>query len=138
MRRFAVLLGTWRIRGRTLGSQRDNIRGKVVVEWLHAGMLLQLRSELRVGGYSATSLEIVGYDRSDDSFAGFVYGTVTEVPLNYSWRIRGRSVEHAGLGATFRGRLDPRGRTLIGRWRADSGVTPAPQNTYDVVMTRID
>ncbi len=121
-----------------MGSRRDNIRGKVVVEWLPGGMLLQLRGELNVGEFSAPSLEIVAHDSSDGSFPSFVYASVTELPLTYRWKIRGRFVEHAGLGATFRGRFDRGGKTLIGNWRADLGVTSSPQSTYDVVMTRQD
>lgn len=136
MRRLAPLVGTWGIRGRSMGSQRDDIRGRVVIEWLPGGILLQLRSELSVGEFSASSLEIVAYDPRDDSFPSFVYPSVTETPLIYRWRCKGRLVEHAGLGATFRGRFDRGGKILTGAWRADQGVTPGPQNTYDVVMRK--
>jgi hypothetical protein len=89
-----------------------------------------------VGKFSVHSLEIVTFEPVSKTFPSFVYSSVEEVPLLYSWKIRGNRVEHSGLGATFRGTLTNRGRVLSGEWRADRGVETSPENTYSATMTR--
>ena len=37
LRRLDRLVGTWEIKGRTLGAAEDNIRGRVMIEWLAGG-----------------------------------------------------------------------------------------------------
>jgi len=136
LRRLNGLVGSWRLSGRTFNSPRDDIRGKVVVEWLPGGHLLQLRSEIRVGKFTVQSLEIVSFDPVSKAFPSFVYTNVDQVPLKYSWKVQGGTVVHSGLGATFTGTWSDRGRILSGAWQADPGVAPSPQNTYTAKMTR--
>jgi hypothetical protein len=137
LRRLRPLVGSWRLSGRTLNSSRDDLRGSVTIDWVPGGHLLQIRSEIHVGKFSVHSLEIVTFDPVSKTFPSFVYSCVEQMPLLYSWKIRGKRVEHSGLGATFRGTLTNRERILSGKWQADRGVEPSPQNTYSATMTRV-
>jgi hypothetical protein len=49
-----------------------------------------------VGKFSLHSLEIVTFEPVSETFPSFVYSSVEEVPLLYSWKIRGNRVEHSG------------------------------------------
>lgn len=138
LKRLGKLIGTWSIRGRTLDSAKVNIRGTVRIEWLPGGLLMQQRSELRVGNLRARSLEIVGYDSVSRTFLSFVYSNLEDDPLPYRWEARGDTIVHSGLGARFAGKFSNDGRTLSGSWRPDPGHKATVANAYDVVMTRVD
>ena len=55
-------MGTWSLKGRTFDSKKDNITGKVTIEWLPGGFFLQMRGVIRLKEMEVQSLEIVGYD----------------------------------------------------------------------------
>ncbi len=61
------LVGTWRITGRTLDSQDDNISGRVTIEWLPGRFFQEQRGEMDFLGVKMQSLEIVGYDPETQS-----------------------------------------------------------------------
>jgi hypothetical protein len=138
LHRLDPLVGRWRLSGRTLHSNRDDIRGKVEIEWLPGGHLLELRSEIHVGKFSVHSLELVTFDPVSRTFPSFVYTGVDKAPLPYRWQLRGDRVVHSGLGATFRGTWSNRGKILSGEWRADPGVPQTAQNSYTAKMTRVE
>jgi hypothetical protein len=114
-----------------------NIWGRVTVEWLPGGLLMQQRSELRVRKIRVRSVEIVGYDSKNKTFPSFVYSNLEDDPLPYRWDVRGDTIVHAGLGARFTGTFSKDGRTLSGGWRPEPGQKGTAANTYDVTMTRI-
>jgi Protein of unknown function (DUF1579) len=137
LRRLGKLVGTWAIRGRTVGAARVDIRGTVRIEWLPGGLLMQQRSELRVGKVRVRSVEIVGYDPRNRTFPSFVYSNLEANPLPYRWEVRGDTIVHAGLGARFTGTFSEDARTLSGGWRPEGGQKATAANTYDVTMTRV-
>jgi hypothetical protein len=90
-------VGTWDIRGRTLEAATVNIRGRVWIEWLPRGLLMQQRSALRVGNLRVRSVDIVGYDPVSKTFPSFVYPNFEVDPLPYRWEVRGDSIVHSGI-----------------------------------------
>jgi hypothetical protein len=136
LRRLGKLVGTWVIRGRTLGAAKVNIRGRVAIEFLPGGLLMQQRSEFRMGNVRIRSLEIVGYDSVSKTFPSFVYSNLEDAPLPYLWVVRGDTVYHSGSGAQFTGKFSKDGRTLTGGWRPEMGQDATAANAYDVRMTR--
>ncbi len=138
LHRLDPLLGSWVIRGRTKGSRSDNVRGNLKAEWLPSGILLQLQGEIRVGRFSARTLEIVGSDPSKGAFPAYVYSDLSESPFLYYWSIRGNTIRHEGGRAEFVGRFSQAGRLLTGGWRPKRGVRSSDANTYDVTMTKMD
>src|SRR5690242_15547086 len=83
LKRLEKLLGTWELKGRTLGAREDNIRGWTSIEWLPGGFFLQLRGELEFMGDRIQSLELIGYDPATKSFPAWVYSNLDGQPLPY-------------------------------------------------------
>lgn len=131
------LIGAWRIRGRTSDSRFDNISGTTNITWSVDGCFLEQRSILRVGPNEMHALEIVAGNGKRGTFPSWVFSSGQPKPITYRWIIRGNSVQHSGLGWTFRGRISRDGRTIVGRWQADRGNRRHRGNTYDAVMTRV-
>ena len=135
--RLERLVGAWDIRGRTFNSATDDIRGKVVVDWLPGGFFLELRGELESQGFHVHSLEIVGYDAATKAFSAHVYSSMGENAAQYQWDIQGDTVTHWTQGSRYTGEFSPDGNTLSGRWRPDEGEPESEANSYEAIMTRI-
>src|SRR2546425_1228157 len=103
LRRLEKLVGTWRITGRTLDSQDDNISGRVTIEWLPGGFFLQQRGEMDFMGFKMQSLELIGYDPSTKAFSSYVYSNMGGVPLPYQWDVQGDIVTHWTEGSKYTG-----------------------------------
>jgi hypothetical protein len=138
LQRLERLVGTWDIKGRTLGSTGDNIRGKVTIEWLPGGFFLQLRGEMQVGEFAVWSLEIVGYDPSAETFPSAVYSDMGGTPVPYQWDIQGKTLMHSGAGAKYTGTFSQDGNTIIGGWRPVGDQEATEGNAYDAIMTRVE
>jgi hypothetical protein len=138
LRRLEPLIGTWEITGRTLDASADNIRGRVVIEWLLGGRFQQQRGEIEMPdlGLTVHSLEIIGYDQTTDSFPAQVYSNLGEGPAAYAWDVRGNIVRHWTKGSKYTGTLSEDGNTLTGGWRPDSG-PGEPGGAYDATMRRV-
>jgi ribulose kinase len=81
LKRLERFVGTWAIKGRTLGSNVDNITAKATFEWLPGGFFLKQSFEADFAGMKIQSLELIGYD--PDLFPpvydnAYVIGTVSE------------------------------------------------------------
>ncbi len=135
--RLERLVGAWDIRGRTFNSAEDDIRGKVVVDWLPGGFFLELRGELESRGFHVHSLEIVGYDPSTRAFAAHVYSSMGENAAVYQWDVQGDTVTHWTEGSRYTGQFSADGDTLSGRWRPDEGEPKSEGNSYEAIMTRL-
>ena len=135
--RLAPLLGTWELRGRSLDSAEDNIFGRSTFAWLPGGHFMQVTGEIRVGDFALQSLEIIGYDPERDVFPSRVYTSMTGSDAAYEWEMRGDTVIHRGLGATYTGRFSVDGSTLSGGWRPDDGSAGSSGSAYDAVMVRV-
>jgi hypothetical protein len=131
------LNGTWRISGRSLGSNVDNVRGTTRIRWISPGALQEQRGVIRVGKLTVRAIEIVACHRRSTTFPSWVFSERMNRPLSYRWEVRGNVVRHSGLGWTFRGTLSRNGRFLRGGWRPNRGTRAGPGSAYDVVMTRV-
>jgi hypothetical protein len=137
LRPLAALIGDWSIRGRTLDSAVDDIRGATRIRWSAGGTFQEHQSVFEAGGHRLHAREIVTHDRRPGEFSSWVFSDGVNKPLEYRWTVRGDVVSHSGLGATFRGEFGKDGKTLSGGWRPDRGTKGGPGSSYDVVMNRI-
>jgi hypothetical protein len=137
MGRLARLVGTWKLEGRTLDSNREKIRARIKIEWLPGGFFMLQRGWIRVGSFKIRSMEIIEYDPWTDTFPSFVYSDLGGVPSRYYWDVRGNVVEHWTDGAKYTGRFSEDGNRLSGGWRPARGGKRTPANTYDAIMFRI-
>jgi hypothetical protein len=137
LKRLEKLDGTWTVTGRTLDSAVDNIKGRVVINWLAGGFFLEQRGEMEFMGTRIESLEVVYHDPTVDTFPSTVYASISGTPLPYSWDVRDNAVTHSGYGATFTGTFSDDGNTLTGGWRPDGRKDAERNVAYDVVMTRV-
>lgn len=131
------MIGSWRIRGRSLNSAVDNIRGATVIRWIAPGALQEQSSYIRVGKLTVRAIEIIPCGRGSGPFPSWVFSEGGRRPLRYRWDVRGTVVRHSGLGWTFRGVLSRSGRVLAGGWRPNRGTHARSGFAYDVVMTRV-
>lgn len=140
LRRLDPLIGTWRLRGRTLGSSEDNVSARATFEWLPGGFFLKQTFEAEFAGMPIASLEVIGYDPASDTFPSTVYSSLVGVPIPYRYEVRGRDVtittDLAG-GARMTGRISDDGNTFSGGWRPNPGVEDPGNVAYDFVATRV-
>lgn len=138
LRRLEPLVGVWQIVGRMLDAQEDTIYGRVAIGWLAGGYFLEMRGEMTVMGETVSSLEIVGYDATMDTFPATVYSNLDGAPARYFWDVRGHVVTHWTEGSKYTGAFSEDGKILAGGWRPDAG-REGPENiAYDATMTRVE
>jgi hypothetical protein len=135
MEPLSVLIGSWELVGRSIGADRDNIRGTSRVVPMLGGHVLQLTGTMRVDDVEVESLELVWPDPTG-GFAAHVYSSSGE-PLEYRWARHGDTLTHAGSGATYTGTISDDETTITGRWHPDPGQPAAPGSAYDAVMRRV-
>lgn len=135
--RFEKLVGTWEMRGRTLGAKEDDITGWNTFEWLPGGLFLKSVGEISFQGTTIESLEIIAYDPERKTFPSNVYSNLSGTVFAYEWDVQGDTVIHAGEGSKYTGTLSEDGNTLIGGWRPDEGTEMSDGNAYDAIMVRV-
>ncbi|MDI3298346.1 MAG: DUF1579 domain-containing protein [Bacillota bacterium] len=133
---LSVLIGTWEITGRTFDASEDNIAGSTVIEAILDGTVLQMKGRMRFNDRELESLEIVWRDPVTGGFAAHVYSTMG-APLVYRWECDGKTLVHAGAGATFTGTISADGTTITGSWNPDPGQPVHAGAAYEAVMRRI-
>jgi hypothetical protein len=137
--RLDPLVGAWRIRGRTLGSEEENVSARTSFEWLPGRFFLKQTFEADFMGLRIQSLEVIGYDPATDTFPSTVYSNLAGVSIPYRYDIRGRDVtittDLAG-GATMTGRISEDGNTFSGGWRPNPVPEAQGNVAYDFVGTR--
>lgn len=139
LRKLDRFVGTWDVRGRTLGAERDDVSGRLTFEWLPGGFFLQQRVELDFRGYEIRGLEIIGYDAATDRFPSTVFSNLVGAPIPYEYDVQGDRVTirtELGGGATFTGRWAEDGESMSGGWRPDPGTEGAGNVAYDISGTR--
>ena len=129
-----VLVGQWRLTGRTDGSENDDIIGGNTTTRLLGGRMLQLAGGIQVGEHLIESVELIWPAR--DGFHSHVYDG-SGAPLEYAWAVDGDQLTHAGQGMTYRGTVSADGNTIIGRWHADPDRPDMAHAAYDALMRRI-
>ena len=137
MRRLEKLVGVWKIEGRTLDSDSNNISGQVAIEWLPGGFFMMQRGEIAVSEFKVHALEIIGHDPSTKVFPSYVYSDVAGFPSRYYWDVRGNIVKHWTKGARYSGKFSEDGNTLSGGWRPVGRQKRTQGNNYNAVMTRV-
>ena len=130
-----VLIGSWRLTGRSMDATDDDIGGDLAVRRGVDG-ILEARGTMRVGTTSFETLEVIWADPERGDFGAHVYSG-DGPPLDYRWSIAGATLTHAGLGATYTGSISDDGTTIAGGWRPDPGQAATGANTYDATMHRV-
>jgi hypothetical protein len=138
LKRLEKLVGTWKLTGRTLSSQEDNITGWTTFEWMPGGFFLKAVGEINFKGFIMQSLEIIAYDQQSKTFPSSVYSSMSGTVFPYQWDVQGNTVIHSGLGATYTGKFSEDGNMLIGGWRPDEGTESTDGSAYDATMIRVD
>jgi hypothetical protein len=138
LRRLDRFVGTWNMKGRTLGSDVDNVEGQTSFEWLPGGYFLQQRVRLNFAGFQVEGLEVIGYDAATGTYPSTVYPSMAGMPLPYRWEIEGDELTITTdlLGAVFHGRWD--GTSFSGGWRPMPGREGPGNVAYDVSGGRAD
>jgi hypothetical protein len=139
LKRLDRFVGTWELRGRTQGSQEDDVSGRIAFEWLPGGYFLQQRIEIHFAGFDVGGLELIGYDPERGVYPSTVFSNLIGTPLAYEYRLDGDDVTihtEVGGGATYRGTFSPDGSAMSGGWRPDEGKEGPGNIAYDITGTR--
>jgi Protein of unknown function (DUF1579) len=140
LRQFDRFIGTWEMKGRTVGSDVDDVVGIVSYSWLPGGFFLEQKVKITFTNIEVEGVEIIGYDPETGTFPSTVYSSLFGSPLPYRWILDGDelTIKAETLHATYHGRWSDEGRTFSGGWRGDPGHENDPGNVaYDVSGTRI-
>ena len=138
LQRLDLLVGTWKLTGRTPDAQEDDISGWTTFEWMLGGLFLKASGEINFKGLKVESLEIIGYDPGSDTFPSSVYSTMSEAGYPYHWNVQGDIVTHWMEASKYTGTFNEDGTVLSGGWRPIEGKTGAEDVVYDAVMTRVN
>ena len=143
LKRLERYVGTWDMKGRTVGSDVDNISGRATFEWLPGGFFMQQRTSLSFDflGLQIESLELIGYDPESETFPSTVYANMAPTPLPYRWEVGEDTlkitVSYAPLDATFTGKWSKDGKSFEGGWRPNPGADEAVNFPYDIGGHRV-
>jgi hypothetical protein len=135
LRKLDRFVGTWEMKGRTIGSDVDNITARTTFEWLPGGHFLLQRFSADFVGMDIQSHEVIGFDPATGTFPSTVYSNMAPMPLPYRWAIDGDelTIKAEALGATFHGQWNADGTVFSGGWRPDAGHENDPGNVpYDI------
>ena len=126
------------LKGRTLDSDVDNVRGRTTFDWLPGGFFLRQHIQLDFAGLQIDGIELIGYDQETGSFPSTVFSNLAGMPIPYQWKIDGDelTITTEMLGATFRGRWSEDGATFSGGWRPNPGREGGGNAPYDVAGSR--
>jgi hypothetical protein len=145
LKRLDRLVGRWAMRGRSLGSDKDDISGTTMFSWLHGSVdesfFLQQDMEMNYGGQLIKSHELIGYEAKTKGFASNVFSNMAPDPWPYRWDVRGDditiSIEKPPMSAMFKGKFSSDGKSFSGSWRPNAGADPTINAPYDITVSRI-
>jgi hypothetical protein len=141
LKRLEKFVGTWDMKGRTVGSDVDNVSGRARFEWLPGGFFLQQRIALNFVGLEIESLELIGYDPETDTFPSTVFSNLAPMPLPYRWGVGEDNltitVSYSPLDATFTGTWSEDGEGFGGGWRPNPGADEMVNAPYDIQGHRV-
>jgi hypothetical protein len=146
LKRLDRLVGRWAIKGRSLGSDEDDISGTTTFSWLQGtggeSFFLQQDMQMDYAGQLIKSHELIGYDPKTKGFASNVFSNMAPDPWPYQWDVRGDdiviSIEKRPMNARFTGQFSSDGRSFSGGWRPNPGADPTINAPYDITVSRID
>jgi hypothetical protein len=141
LRQFDRFIGSWKLSGNLVGSDKETIKGEATYEWLPGGFFLQQHVQLDFAGFAQIdSYEMISYDTKTGTFPSMVYSNMSPEPLPYRWRIDGDTVTitvtYAPLDATYTGRWSDDGTTFSGGWRPNPGADETVNVPYDIRGSR--
>lgn len=142
--RLERLVGTWRLSGRTLGANKDDVSGTTTFGWLHDDegqrFFMQQDMELDYAGTPIRSHELIGYDPKTKAFASFVYSNMAGDPWPYTWNVEGDmltiAIKHGPMDATYTGTFAADGQSFSGGWRPNKGADEEINAPYDITATK--
>jgi hypothetical protein len=134
------MIGTWKVTGRTIGADEDNISGEIIVEWLPGGFFLKQTTRINFADmFEPQGLELVGYDAEKDALTSVVYSNMAPFPVPYTWEMNGDKLTiHMEAGATMHATVSKDGKSFEGSWRPDAGHENDPgMVAYDLKGVRV-
>ncbi len=138
------LIGTWKLTGRTLNAEADDVFGETTVQAILDGAYLEMRGHQSFTNAQPEfpSLEIIHYDPKSKTYPSEAYANMTGgaggAPVPYEWIVEDDgTIVHRGAGATYRGRFSVDGEELKGGWRPDNGGDGRDEAAYNVTMKRV-
>ncbi|MGE0551078.1 MAG: DUF1579 family protein [Kofleriaceae bacterium] len=147
LKRLNRLVGTWSMKGHTLGPNNVEITGTTSFKWLHqpegapTGFYLQQDMEMDYGGQLIKSHELIGYNPKTRAFSSYVYSNMAAEPWPYEWDLRDDvltiSVKYGELDSTFTGKFAADGNTFSGGWRPNPGADETINAPYDIGGSRL-
>lgn len=135
-----ILLGTWKMTGRTHGAPEDNMEGELTTTWMSGKRFLKLKSDIRSDEISVESTEIIRYDEKTGTFPAEVFADLSYAILPYEWAVAedGKSVTHTYKDSTYHGTVSDDGNVIDGEWKPKPGEESNPGNHYRMTMTRVN
>jgi hypothetical protein len=142
LKRIDRLVGTWRLRGRSLGSDQYTITGTTTFKWLYGGFFLVQDMDMDYAGTAIKSHELIGYDPKSKTFASTVFSNMAPDPWPYQWDIDGDditiSIVKPPMDATFKGKFAADGKSWSGGWRPNTGADETINAPYDIIVSRVE
>jgi hypothetical protein len=143
LQRLNRLVGTWKLKGRPLYSDKDKdtITGTTTFKWLPGGFFLQQDMEMDYDGKPIKSHELISYDPKTKAFSSYVYSNMAPDPWPYEWDIQGDtwtiSIKYGPMDAKFTGKFSSDGNSFSGSWRPNPGADETINTAYDIGGSRI-
>jgi hypothetical protein len=143
--RLDRLVGTWRMKGRTVGADKDDVRGTTTFKWLQGksgeSFFLEQDMKLNYAGAPIQSHELIGHNPKTRAFSSYVYSNMAPDPWPYEWDIQGDtltiSINHGPMRSKFTGKFAADGKSFSGGWRPNPGADEKINAPYDVTASRI-
>jgi hypothetical protein len=136
LKRLDRFVGTWSMEGHLVGSDENNIKGRVNYRWLPGGFFMEEHIELDFMGMSIDSLDLIGYDPDTNTFPTTVFSNLSPTPLPYTWEVEGDAVKitvsYGPLDATFEGAFSEGDQRFGGGWRPNPGADETLNVPYDI------
>ncbi len=142
--RLDRLVGTWRIKGRTAGADKDDVVGTTTFKWLQGksgdSFFLEQDMDMDYAGTPIKSHELIGHDPKAKAFSSYVYSNMAPDPWPYEWNIQGDtltiSIKHGPMRAKFTGKFAADGNSFSGGWRPNPGADKKINAPYDFTASR--
>lgn len=137
LKRFQVLIGTWKLEGRESGPWGE-VYGQVSFEWLDGGYFLVQHVDFVHVGHKIKAIEIIGYGRDwmgnqDPDCTSHLFDNDGNA-FNYVWDLEDDTLTiwggERGSPAYFKGTFSADRNSLSGRW-------VWPGGGYETTMTRV-
>lgn len=141
LKRLNRLVGTWKMKGRPVGGNRDSITATTTFKWLPGGFFLVQDMEMDYAGKPIKSHELIGYDPKTRALSSLVYSNMASDPWPYHWDIQGDdwtiSIKSGPMNATFTGKFSADGNSFSGGWRPNPGADEEINTPYDISGSRV-